>query len=271
MKELKGKTALVTGVARGMGCSLSQLLINEGCKVAMVDIDSNGLDEAVKMLSDVGECRGFVCDISDETEVVKLSNDISNSLGDISVLVNNAGIVRAAPVTELKERDVALMFDVNITALFRMCRIFIPQMKSLGKGHIVNVASAGGILAIPNLSAYAATKFGVIGFSDALRQEMKKEKANIEVTYVCPNTVSTGMFNGSKMVNGTNMLTPEMVIKQIIKAVKKNRPMCAVPWFSLRIAIPLMKLVLSINTMDNVNKKLGMWTINDSWKGRDSL
>lgn len=268
MRNLTGKTALITGAAKGMGRSLAELLLSEGCKVALVDLDQATLAVTQKELSAKGTCSEFVCDITDEAAVNKLAKDVEAALGPVSILVNNAGIVKAAPVTELSEKDVALMINVNLTAMFRTCRIFIDQMMAAGEGHIINMASAGGILAIPNLSAYAATKFGVIGFSDALRQEMKKEGRPIGVTYVCPNTVNTGMFSGSKMVKGTSMLTPETVTRHILKALKKNRPLCAVPNFSLRVAIPLMKLILPINSMDRLNRNLGMWSINDSWKGR---
>lgn len=270
MKNLRNKTVVITGAARGMGRSLAELLLKQRCNVALVDIDRNALKEAESALSRKGKCRGFYCDITDEDSVNKLAVDVKKQFGNVNILVNNAGIVRAAPVVELREKDVNLMIEVNLTALFRTCRIFIPQMIEAGEGHIVNMASAGGILAIPNLSAYSATKFAVIGFSDSLRQEMKKEEYEIGVTYVTPNTVNTGMFKGSSMVKGTSMLTTEAVTSRILQAILKNKPLCAVPRFSLRFAIPFLKLILSINAMDSLNKRLGMWTINDSWEGRET-
>ncbi|MBI9102156.1 MAG: SDR family NAD(P)-dependent oxidoreductase [Spirochaetales bacterium] len=268
MKNFNGKVALVTGAARGMGRAMASLLLEEGCKVVLVDLDEKALRDTEKALSSMGDCRGFLCDITKTESVTQLAEDIKDEFGNVSILINNAGIVRAAPILELEERDVRLMFEVNLISLFRTCRIFLPQIIEAGDGHIVNMASAGGILAIPNLSAYSATKFGVIGFSDTLRQEMKKEDYNIGVTYVCPNTVNTGMFNGSSMVKGTAMLTPENVAKRVIHAIRKNKPLCAVPMFSLRIAIPLLKVFLPINGMDRLNRNLGIWTINDTWKGR---
>jgi len=147
----------------------------------------------------------------------------------------------------------------------------LPGMIRENMGHIVNIASAGGLLAIPNLSAYCASKFGVVGFTDALRQEMAKKKYNIGVTVVCPNTVGTGMFHGSKMVAGTKLLDPDTVTDKIIRGIKKNKPMVAIPSVPVRFLTPLTKTLLPIRAMDWLNKILGMWSANDSWKGRSGL
>jgi short-subunit dehydrogenase len=108
----------------------------------------------------------------------------------------------------------------------------------------------------------------VVGFSDSLRQEMKKHRYNIGVTYVCPNTVNTGMFEGSKMVAGTRMLSASDVTQKVIRAIKSNQAMVAVPGFPVKILTPLTKVLLPIGAMDWLNKMLGMATCNDSWKGR---
>jgi hypothetical protein len=143
-------------------------------------------------------------------------------------------------------------------------------MIAQNSGHVVNVASAGGILALPNLSAYCASKFGVVGFTDALRQEMKKRKCTIGFTAVCPNTVGTGMFAGSKMVAGTRLLDPEAVAAKIVAGIRKNKAMVAVPSLPVKILTPLTKVLLPISLMDRLNQALGMWRANDTWTGRDS-
>ncbi|MDC7235311.1 MAG: SDR family NAD(P)-dependent oxidoreductase [Spirochaetales bacterium] len=270
MKNLRNKTVLVTGAARGMGKCLSELLLKQRCRVALVDIDRNLLKETESELSRKGKCRAFLCDITDEAAVETLATDIQKQFGPVNILVNNAGIVKAAPVSGLSETDVQKMIDVNLTALIRCCRIFLPQLIESGDAQIVNMASAGGILAIPDLSVYSATKFGVIGFTDSLRQEMKRSGHNVIVSYVTPNTVNTGMFEGSSMVKGTKMLSPERVAGAILNTIIKGPPLCAIPRFSLRVVTPLLKLILPINGMDSLNRRLGMWTINSDWQGRKS-
>ncbi len=270
MKSLKGKTALVTGAAMGMGKMLSTLLLESGCRVALVDINRDLLEETGETLSKKGISEAFVCDISDSTAVKELVDTVNTTFGPVDVLVNNAGIVRAKPLLDLTENEINAMIQVNLTAQFWTTRAFLPGMMERNEGHIVNFASAGGILAIPNLSAYCASKFGVIGFSDAIRQEIKRQKRKVGVTVVCPNTVNTGMFKGAKMVTGTKILTPEKVCKQVMKGIKDNQAIVAVPSVSVKILTPLLKTILPVGVMDSLNKALGMWDANDSTVGRSA-
>ncbi len=269
MKDLKGKFALVTGAAMGMGRSLSEDLLREGCSVILVDVNEAELSKTKKELAKIGKCSHYVCDISDRKAVYELADKVEKEVGPVDILVNNAGIVRAQELLDLPDDAIEKTININLTAQFWTCKAFLPGMVARKSGHIVNFASAGGILAIPNLTAYCASKFGVIGFSDALRQEMKKHKSNVGVTYVCPNTVNTGMFDGSKMVAGTKMLAASDVTKKVIKAIKNNTAMVAVPSFPVKILTPLTKVLFSINAMDWLNKTMGMATCNDSWKGRN--
>jgi len=295
MKDLKGKVALVTGAAMGMGRSLSEDLLREGCSVILVDVNQQELSKTLADLLKIGKCASYICDISDRKAVYQLASQVEKKFGQVDILVNNAGIVKALELLDLPDDAIEKTININLTAQFWTCKAFLPAMIKKGQGHIVNFASAGGILALPNLSAYCASKFGVVGFSDALaggilalpnlsaycaskfgvvgfsdalRQEMKKHKYNIGVTYVCPNTVNTGMFEGSKMVAGTKMLSASDVTRKVIKAIKSNKAMVAVPDFPVKILTPLTKVFLSINAMDWLNKVMGMATCNDSWKGR---
>jgi len=269
VKQLRGKVALVTGAAMGMGKSLSSMLMDEGCILALVDVNKKELENAENQLSKKGSCRTFVCDISDRKAVYELAKQVKKDLGPVSLLVNNAGIMKAGELLDLQDELIDKMLQVNLASMFWMCRAFLPHMIQLGEGHVVNMASAGGILAIPNLSAYCASKFGVVGFSDALRQEMKKNRLQIGVTCVCPNTVGTGMFEGAKMVTGTKLLKTEQVTSQVLKGIRKNRAMVAVPGVSVKFLTPLLKLLLPVHVMDRVNSMLGMWHANDSTKGRN--
>lgn len=268
MKDLKGRVAVVTGAAMGMGKSLAGMLLDEGCRVVLVDINEKALTEAVAELSKRGTCASYLCDISDRQAVYDLAGKVKNDLGTVSILVNNAGIVKAGELMALDDGTVQKIIDINLTAMFWTCKAFLPDMIRKNEGHVVNFASAGGILAIPNLSAYCASKFGVIGFTDAVRQEMKKHKLNIGFTCVCPNTVGTGMFEGADMVVGTKLLKPEAVTKKVVKAIKRNRAMVAVPNIPVKFLTPMTKLMLPIHAMDRFNALLGMWTANDKTTGR---
>lgn len=268
MKTIRGHVALVTGAAMGMGRSLSERLLREGAAVALVDINPRALAEADRDLSQQGSCKAYRCDISDRQAVEDLAKQVEKDLGVVTILVNNAGIVKAAPLLELDPQTIERTIAVNLTALFWTCKAFLPAMVRRKEGHVCNFASAGGILAIPNLSAYCASKFGVIGFSDALRQEMRKAKTRVGVTVVCPNTVNTGMFAGSKMVAGTKMLTADDVTAKVVLAIKRNQAMVAVPSLPVKFLTPLTKVLLPIKAMDWLNAALGMADANDTWTGR---
>ena len=268
MKTLSGKTAVVTGAALGMGREIAALLLDSGTRVALVDVDPEALDKARRFLSPRGECHAFVCDIADRHQVKDLAIAVEQQLGPVNILVNNAGIVRAAPLSALEDEAIEAMIRVNLMALFWTCKAFLPDMRQSGSGHIVNMASAGGLLAIPSLTAYCASKFGVVGFSDALRQELKKEKLPIGVTCVCPNTVNTGMFAGSRAVRGTRLLSPEMVAEKTVQAIRRNQPLVGIPAVPVKWVTPLLKALLPVSAMDRLNQLLGIWDINDGWRGR---
>jgi len=252
----------------GMGRNLSGKLMQEGCIVALVDVNAEALRKAKEELSTLGRCETYCCDISDRKAVYGLAARIESDLGPAAILVNNAGIVRACSLLDLEDSAIEKMINVNLKAQFWTCKAFLPGMIKRNEGHVVNIASAGGVLAIPNLSAYCASKFGVIGFTDAVRQEMRKNKVNVGFTYVCPNTVNTGMFAGSKMVAGTRMLSADEVTGPIIRAIKKNQAMVAVPSLPVKFLTPLTKLILPIKAMDWLSRALGMAEANDTWTGR---
>ncbi len=271
MKQLQGKVALVTGAAMGMGAKMAEMLLAEGCRVALVDINADALEKTSQVLAGQGECRAFTCDISDREQVKALASSVAQTMGDVNILVNNAGIVRAAPLLELADEDIERMIRINLTAQFWMCKAFLPGMRRAGSGHIVNMASAGGLLAIPSLTAYCASKFGVVGFSDALRQELKKERLPVGVTCVCPNTVNTGMFEGAATVRGTRMLSPENVAAQVVQAIRRNQALVGVPSFPVAVLTPLLKALLPVAVMDRINALMGMWHVNDTWQGRSAV
>ncbi len=114
MKSLKGELALVTGAAMGMGRSLSELLLHEGCRVAMVDINEKELTKAVKQLQGKGECKAYICDVSKRDAVYKLQKKVKKEMGDVTVLVNNAGVVRVGDFLHLDDKAIEWIVNVNL-------------------------------------------------------------------------------------------------------------------------------------------------------------
>ncbi len=267
MKDLRGKNVLITGGALGMGRSLAQLLLQEGCRVAVVDIREADLAEAVRELSRYGEIVSFTCDISDREKVYSLSEQVKREFGVVDILVNNAGIVKSNPFLEKPDEVIERTIAVNLMAQFWTMKAFLPGMVEKKEGHVVNMASAGGLLGVPYISDYAASKFAVVGLTESLRQEFKlRGLRKIRFSYVCPNTVGTGMFEGAKKVKGTRILEAEDVMVKLVSGIKKNRAFIGVPW-SVYL-VPLTKAITPIPVLDLFNRVMGIATSSKTTTGR---
>ena len=267
MKDLAGKSVLITGAALGMGRSLARMFLMEGARVAMVDIRADELTEAAIELGSYGQVAFFVCDISDREAVYELAEKVRASFGPLDILVNNAGIVSANPFLEKPDELIERTMNVNIMAHFWTMKAFLPDMVEKKSGYVVNMSSAGGLLAVPYISDYCASKFAVVGLTEALRQEFRLEGyRDIRFMAVCPNTVGTGLFDGATMVKGTKLLTADDVTAKVIAGIKKNKAFIGVP-ASVHI-VPLLKAILPIRLMDWINRVLGISTSSRTTRGR---
>ncbi|MHB8897017.1 MAG: SDR family oxidoreductase [Candidatus Geothermincolia bacterium] len=270
MRQLYGKNALVTGGAMGMGKSLAELLLREGSRVAIVDIRDSELEAAREELSALGEVATFKCDISDRPAVYALADKVREEFGSVDLLVNNAGIVKAHVLMEKPDELIEKNIGVNLLAHFWTMKAFLPDMMERRTGHIVNMASAGGILGVPYISDYCATKFGVIGLTESIRQELKLQGfKKIKISYVCPNTVGTGMFAGNKPVKGTKMLEPEDVTTKIIIGIKRGKERIYIP--SSVYTAALLKSILPVPVMDFTSRLMGIATSSQTMTGRDVI
>ncbi|MCX5859415.1 MAG: SDR family oxidoreductase [Proteobacteria bacterium] len=268
MKEIKGKVAVVTGAAMGMGRKLSEFLAADGAKVAMLDLNQKALDEAVKELRAAGaQVYPYALDITQRPQVYATADRVRKEVGAADILINNAGVVYGADFLDCPDEKFAWVMDVNVNGMAWMTKAFLPDMVAKKAGHVVNLASAGGILAVPKLSSYCASKFAVVGFSETLRMEMKKNGLpEIRFTIVCPSYVTTGMFEGVKAPMFTPWMTTEQMAGKIMKAIKKNQDYVLEP-FGVKFA-PLLKAILSARALDKYNIKLGVARSMDRWTGR---
>ncbi len=267
MKDLKNKNVLITGGALGMGKSLAELFLYEGSRVVIVDIREDQLTKTKDELSSLGEVVAYPCDVSDKAAVYSLAKRVEKEFGVIDILVNNAGIVKSSPFLEKSDEAIEKTISVNLLAHFWTMKAFLPGMIAKKEGHIVNIASAGGLLGVPYITDYCASKFAVIGLTESLRQEMRlKGYKKIKLTYVCPNTVNTGMFEGAKPVKGTKMLESEDVTTAVIDAVKKGKAMVGVP-ASVNL-VPIVKGILPIPVMDLFCRVSGIATSSETTTGR---
>lgn len=243
MRSLVGKNIVITGGAAGIGREMAIAFAGEKANVAILDVNEKMLDETVDQLQRRGvEIKGYGCDVSVPQRVEQMAGQVLTDFKVVDVLVNNAGIVVGKPAAEVTYDELRRVVDVNLLGVMWTTRQFIGGMMQRNHGHIVNIASASGLLAVPRLSDYCATKFAVVGYSDTLRMEMKKFGCpGVKVSCICPSVIDTGMFKGFTPPLLNPMLKSRDVARQVVRTVKLERDYLKIP-FIVKM-IPLLKLL----------------------------
>lgn len=214
-------TALVTGATEGIGRATAFALGRAGYRVAACARTAARLDALVVELRAAGiEAEGAPADVGDAEQVAAAVRRLGDALGDIEVLVNNAGVLIGRPIEELTLEDWDLTMATNLRGLFLTTRAVLPGMRRRGSGTIVNVASLAGRNGFAGGTAYAASKHGVLGFSRSLMLEVRKD--GIRVVAVCPGSVDTGMLRDQPMLKSDprRILRPEDVADTIVHAIR---------------------------------------------------
>jgi 3-oxoacyl-[acyl-carrier protein] reductase len=210
-KTLAGKVVVVTGGARGIGQATVRALIDQGARVGFCARHPDHVQRALRDLAAPDRLFGAVADVADVDQVREFERGVTKVLGPIDVLVNNAGILHYGEFADESYENIGRIVDVNLKGTMFMTRAVLPAMVKRGAGTIVNVASGVGLYAVGGLAAYSATKFAVVGFTQALDQEVAD--AGIRVYAVCPGRVATDMqvqFSGARVG-----MAPETVAARI--------------------------------------------------------
>jgi len=188
--DLTGKTAIITGAARGIGYAVAERFLQSGASVAIWDIDADQAQGAAEALTSIGTVVSYAVDLCDLAAVKNAYSTTVATLGAVHVLVNNAGIAgKSLPLWEYDAEEWQRVIDVNLVGLFHVCRTVVPKMREQRKGHIVNIASVAGKEGNPNMSAYSASKAGVIATTKSLGKELAGD--NVFVNSVTPATADT--------------------------------------------------------------------------------
>ena len=224
MESLKGKTALITGAGKGIGRAIAIALANEGVNVALLsrtEKDLKSVAEEVK--ASPIKTAIAVADVSDMAAVNKAVEKIQSELGNIDILINNAGVGKFGKFLELDPAEWENQVKVNLFGVYYVTRAVLPQMIERNTGDIINVSSTLGLKGSAGASAYSASKFGVFGLSESLMQEVRKH--NIRVTALAPSTVVTELaYNNNLLNNNENNVThPEDIAELIVAQLKLNR------------------------------------------------
>lgn len=212
---LKGKTAIVTGASRGIGRSIALHLAQEGCNLVLTATNKEKLKQTENEVKKKGADAIHVAgDIRKSEDVKRIVKEALKQFGKIDIVINNAGVAVRKKLEKTSEKEYDWIMDVNLKGIFLMCKEVVPLMKKQG-GVIVNISSGAGQHGIPTLAVYCASKFAVIGLTEALAAE----NDNIKVYAVCPGSVDTDMYH-SLFPGRPASLDPEDVAKKVMEAVR---------------------------------------------------
>ena len=244
MTSIKNKVAVVTGAGSGIGRALAYDLARRGARLAISDVDEVGLAETTRQVRVIGaQVHEQRLDVTDRAAVLAYADAIAAEFGAVNIVINNAGIAFSGDIEDMTFEQIERVMDVDFWGVVNGTKAFLPHLITSGDGHVVNISSLFGLLAMPSQSAYNAAKFAVRGFTEALREEMLIAGHPVQVTCVHPGGIKTAIARNAGAVEGKDAValaeffdaklaktSPESAAKAILRAVIGNRPRAVVGW-----------------------------------------
>lgn len=234
MKEIAGQVAFITGGASGIGLGIGKALAARGCRVVLADIDANALERAASDFP--GEVFTVALDVRDRAQWTAAREQAEARFGPVSILANNAGIMNEGSSANYKQFSLInqspesfdRMIAINLVGVYNGIHEFGPGMAKRGHGHIVNTSSTQGVISCGGVGAYCAAKFGVVGMSEALRQELAH--LGVGVSVLCPGVTQTNLPNSTNRLVGLPSvempmgygMDPMIVGDQVVAAIEAN-------------------------------------------------
>jgi len=248
LKDFKNKNCFITGAASGIGRSFALKLAKEGMKLFITDIDTEGLERVKKEIEQTGAVvHSMKCDVSKFSDIENAAKVFYSKLGDVDLLINNAGIGRNVNLSTMDLERWKMVFDVNLWSVIYSLKVFLPRMLERKSGHIVNVASGAGLFGSSEPLSYITTKFAVVGLSEGIFSRLKPFGINVSV--ITPALIRTNIFHkglesieynpkmlkdigkekideiyGSLMDNLMNTaMSPDVAVRKYVRQIKKDQ------------------------------------------------
>jgi NAD(P)-dependent dehydrogenase (short-subunit alcohol dehydrogenase family) len=241
MKQFSGRVAAITGAASGIGRALARDLAGRGANLALSDIDEAGLAETVALCEGHGvKVTSQLLDVTDRDAVSAWADRVVDEHGAVNLVFNNAGVALAATIEAVGYDDFEWLVNINFWGVVYGTKAFLPHLKASGEGHVINMSSVFGLVAVPSQSAYNAAKFAVRGFTDSLRMELELDPCGVSATTVHPGGIKTNIAKSARIdpslaaitgdaeaarANFDKMLftSPEKAARQILEAVAADK------------------------------------------------
>ena len=233
MRKLQDRIAVVTGAASGIGRATSLALAQQGCDLALSDVDPAGLEQTAAAVQALGRraCTHQV-DVSDRAAMERYAQEVMATYGEVHILINNAGVTAMATFEDQTLDDFEWVIGVNLMGVIYGCKAFLPYLKQAEEAHIVNISSVFGLMGFPTQAAYCTSKFGVRGFSEALWVELREH--GIGGTSVHPAGVRTQIAKAARTVSDEDKsfaidlieragVPPEHAASKIVAAIRRGK------------------------------------------------
>ncbi|XP_026472355.1 epidermal retinol dehydrogenase 2-like isoform X2 [Ctenocephalides felis] len=239
-RPVVGEIVLITGAGHGIGKEMALQYSALGATVVCLDLNKQNNEQTVNEIkSNMGKAHAYVCDVTNKEQVLEVAKQVQKEVGDVTILINNAGIMPSHAMLDHTTEEIRKIFDINVFAHFHMFEAYLPTMIKKNKGHIVALSSMAGIGGFPNLVPYCGSKFAVRGLMEALHEELREDprQLKIKLTTVCPYMVDTGLCKVVKIrfPGFMPMVNPKNCASAIIKAQRQGIEEITIPGYLLHL------------------------------------